>query len=168
LVSQAPINAKGQLRNQFSTSVSFCPDPAALEAEAPPVVEIADQFPKPEVPVSAACAEFGLSPAGEREGEQLMATLVDLAGPAFRSAGSKRIVAERLGSTVAELRSEIAEVIAPRIKASGVSKSAARKQALEIAFDKPGLTVAALLTRRSSASVLAALMSAARAGGVVQ
>jgi hypothetical protein len=155
LVPQAPINAKGQLRNQFSTSVSFCPVPAALETEAPPVVEIADQFPKPEVPVSAACAEFGLSP-------------VDLAGPAFRSPSSKRVVAESFGVSVADLRVEIAEVIAPRIKASGASKSASRKQALEIAFDKPGLVVAALLTRRSSVSVLAAFMAAAREAGVVQ
>jgi hypothetical protein len=168
LVPQAPINAKGQLRNQFSASVSFCPVPAAPEVGAPPVVEIADQFPKTEAPVSAACADLGLSPAGEREGEQFMATLVDLAGPAFRSPGSKRIVAGSFGLSVAQLRAEIAEAIAPRIKAAGASKSAARKQALEIAFDKPGPIVAALLTRRSSASVLAALMSAARAGGVVQ
>jgi hypothetical protein len=118
--------------------------------------------------VSAACADLGLSPAGEREGEQLMATLVDLAGPAFRSPSSKRVVAESFGVSVADLRVEIAEVIAPRIKASGASKSAARKQALEIAFDKPGLVVAALLTRRSSASVLDALMAAAREAGVVQ
>ena len=80
-----------------------------------------------------------------------MTTLVDLAGPAFRSPGAKRIVAERLGSTVAELRSEIADAIALRLKSSGLSKSAARKQALEIAFDNPGVIVAALLTRRSSA-----------------
>jgi hypothetical protein len=94
--------------------------------------------------------------------------MVDLAGPAFRSPGSKRVVAGSFGLSVAELRAEIAEAIAPRLKASGASPSAARKRAAEIAFDKPRLVVAALLTRRSSTSVLAALMAAARLGGVVQ
>jgi hypothetical protein len=117
---------------------------------------------------SAACAELGLEPTGEREGEQVMATLVDLAGPAFSSPGSKRIVADRLGSTVAELRSEIADAIALRLEAAGVSRSAARKRALEIAFDNPGVIVAALLTRRASSSVLGALMAAAKEAGAVQ
>jgi hypothetical protein len=42
-----------------------------------------------------------------------MATLVDLAGPAFRSSGSKRVVAGSLGVSVADLREEIAEAIPP-------------------------------------------------------
>ena len=97
-----------------------------------------------------------------------MATMVDLAGPAFRSPGAKRVVAELFGVSVAELRSEIAEAITPRIKAAGASRSTARKRALEIAFDNPGVIVAALLTRRSSTSVVAALMAASREAGVVQ
>ena len=120
------------------------------------------------MPRSAACAELGLDPTGEREGAQVMATLVDLAGPAFRSPGSMRVFAERLGSTVAELRSEVADVLAPRLKSSGLSKSAARKRASAIAFDKPELVVAALLVRRSPASVLDALMAAAREAGAIQ
>jgi hypothetical protein len=97
-----------------------------------------------------------------------MAALVDLAGPAFKSPGSMHVFAERLGSTVAELRSGVADAIAPRLKSSGMSKSAARNRALAIAFDKPELVVAALLTHRASASVLDALMAAAREAGVVQ
>jgi hypothetical protein len=174
LVSQAPINAKGHIRNQFGTSVSFCPVSAALEAEPPPVApppEAPRVFPKAEIPASLAspaCADLGLSPTGEREGEQLIATMVDLAGPAFRSPGSKRVVAESFRVSVAQLRSEIAEAIAPRLKASGASRSAARKRALEVAFDNPGVIVAAMLVRRPSAKVLAALMAAAREAGVVQ
>ena len=171
LVPQAPINAIGELRNQFFENAPTAPADAPLEGEAPPDTpspEIAGVYPKSETAVSAACADLGLSPTGEREGEQLMATMVDLAGPAFRSAGAKRVVAESFGVSVAELRSEIAEAITPRIKAAGASRSAARKRALEIAFDNPGVIVAALLTRRSSTSVVAALMAAAREAGVVQ
>jgi hypothetical protein len=164
------IMAQGEKRNQFPEAAQAAPAAASRDAQAPPlppslgVSETADNPPAP----SAACAELGLSPTSGREGEKLMATIVELSEVAFRSRTAKRVVAESLGLSVAELRAEIAAAIVPRIKASGVSPSAARKRAAEIAFDKPGLMVAAMLTRYSPTSVLSALQAAARDGGIVQ
>jgi hypothetical protein len=139
--------------------------PEAASSSAPATV---DQFPKAEVPAPAAYAEFGLSPTGDREGEQLLLTLLELADPAFRSPVAMRVFAASLGSTPAELRVEVAAVLTPWLKRQGFSNSAARKRALTVAFAKPKLTIVALLTRRSSGSVFDALMAATRDAGVLQ
>jgi hypothetical protein len=165
--SVCDIMAQGEKRHQFPEAAQAAPGAPSRDAEAPPLAsslgasKIANN---PSAP-SAACAEFGLSPTGGRVGEKLMATIVDLSEVAFRSRSAKRVVAESLGLSVAEMRAEIAAAIAPRIKASGVSPSAARKRAAEIALDKPGLMVAAMLTRHSPTSVLSALQAAARDEG---
>ena len=94
-----------------------------------------------------------------------MATLVDLAGPAFQVTRLDARLRRAPGLDRGGPRSEVADVLAPRLKSSGLSKSAARKRASAIAFDKPELVIAALWSR-SPASVLDALMAAAREGGL--
>jgi hypothetical protein len=115
----------------------------------------------PAVALSIASARFGLAATGSRYGEAELADIVDQAAGVFPRPGGLRLFAEELGRSVAELRSELEPVLARRLRAQGLSPTAARKAAAHSARQEPVVLIIAAVSRFPTAAVVAALARAA-------
>jgi hypothetical protein len=115
----------------------------------------------PAIALSVAATRFGLTASGDRDGETELANIVDHAANVFPRPGGLRLFAEELGCSVAELRSELEPVLARRLRAQGLSPSAARKAAANSARQEPVVLVVAAVSKFPTAAVIAVLAAAA-------